>query len=185
MILVYKKSIFPANILRVVAVCVPFGASLWNSWLLSSGGQMPSNTSNLIRCTCLISPIAIAAGHLPRHHTARKMRVSYSLSFNSFCAVTSLLPLGESKIAMRLPEASEIATSSSTVSVVVFHYKSFLIWPFFSVYNYSAGFENKKLKKEVLTYPFAFCFQSADLVWHKFLSFLLFGNVSILARSEL
>lgn len=131
MILFYKKSIFTANILRAVAICVPFGASLWNSWLLSSGGQMPSNTSNLIRCTCLISSTARAAGHLPCHHTGTKMWVSYSLSFNSFCAVTSLLPLGESKIEMRLPEAPKIARSYSTVGVVLFHYKSFLIWPFF------------------------------------------------------
>lgn len=130
-VLFYKKSIFTADILRAVAICIPFGASLWNPWLLSPGGQLPSNTSHLIRCTCLISSTAIAAGQLPCHHTATKMQVSDSLSFNSFCAVTSLLPLGESKIAMRLPEAPKIARSYSTVGVVIFHYKSFLIWPLF------------------------------------------------------
>lgn len=71
---------------------------------------MPSNTSKLIRCTCLISSTAIAAGHLPCYRVAVKIQVSYSLSFNSFCAVTSLLPFGESKIAALLPKASKIAT---------------------------------------------------------------------------
>lgn len=124
----HKESIFRANILKAIAIFVPFWVSLWISWLLSSGGQMPSNTSKLIRCTCLISSTATAAGHPPCHCTTVKRQASYSSSFDPFCAVTSLFPFGESKIATLLTKASKKAKHYFIVAVALFHYKLFLIW---------------------------------------------------------